>query len=269
MSSPDKGKFSTEIPDDVLQEALESVKRHAPSTAQDEVAPVELSKVDPDPTPAAEDVAEVSENTPDPAAGDDAAALKELEGLRAQLEFSQAKGRELMEKIRDTHEKMLRAVADLDNYKKRAQKEKEEIQKFGAERMLKDFLPVIDNLERALEHAGKNADFESLRQGVGMTRKMFDDALGKHGIKGFSAVGQPFDPRLHEAMQQVETSDVPANHVVSEMVRGYTLNERLVRPALVVVAKTPSRPASAPPAEGEAKTDGGEDGAPPGGSEAT
>ena len=264
MSSPDKGKFSTEIPEDVVQEALESVKRHSPSTAQDEVSPVDLGKVDPAPSPPSEEVAEVSAQAPDPAASDVAAAQQELEQLRAQLEFSQAKGREMMEKIRDTHEKMLRAVADLDNYKKRALKEKEEIQKFGSERMLKDFLPVIDNLDRALEHAGKNADFESLQKGVAMTRKMFDDALGKHGVKGFSAVGQPFDPRLHEAMLQVETAEVPAHHVVSELVRGYTLNERLVRPALVVVAKAPSQ---SQPASADEKAGGEAEGTSPGGSD--
>src|SRR4051794_24989063 len=78
---------------------------------------------------------------------------KELESLKAQLEFSMAKGRELMEKVKDSHEKMLRAVADLDNYKKRAAKEKDEVQRFGVERLLKDFLPVADNLDRALDHA--------------------------------------------------------------------------------------------------------------------
>ena len=138
------------------------------------------------------------------------AARKELESLRAQLEFSQAKGRETDGEVKDEHERMLRAAADLENYKKRAQKEKEEVQKFGIEKLLKDLLPVIDNLDRALEHAQQPPDFDSLEKGVAMTRKLFEDTLGQHGVKGFSAEGQPFDPRLHEAMQQVETADVPA-----------------------------------------------------------
>jgi molecular chaperone GrpE len=79
-----------------------------------------------------------------------------------------------------------------------------------------------------------------------MTRKSFEDSLGRHGVKSFSARGQPFDPRLHEAIQQVETADIPAGHVLQEVVRGFMLNERLVRPALVVVAKAPSAPAPAP-----------------------
>ncbi|MFY0581681.1 nucleotide exchange factor GrpE [Cystobacter fuscus] len=164
---------------------------------------------------------------------------RELEEARAQLEFSQTKSRETMERLKESHERALRATADLENYKKRAQKEKEELQKFGLERLLKDFLPVLDNLDRALEASQKSTDFEAFRTGVEMTRKLFDSAMGKQGVKGFSAVGQPFDPRLHEAMQQVESATVPPGHVVYEAVRGYTLNDRLMRPALVVVARAP------------------------------
>jgi len=118
-------------------------------------------------------------------------ARRELEEVRQQLEFSQSRSRETMERLKDSHERALRATADLENYKKRAQKEKEEVQKFGSERLLKDFLPVADNLDRALEAAQKSADFVSLRTGVEMTRKLFDSAFGKHGVKGFSAAGSP------------------------------------------------------------------------------
>ena len=185
-------------------------------------------------------------------------ARRELEESRQQLEFSQSRSRETMERLKDSHERALRATADLENYKKRAQKEKEEVQKFGSERLLKDFLPVVDNLDRALEAAQKSADFASLRTGVEMTRKLFDGAFGKHGVKGFSAAGQPFDPRLHEAMQQVESAAVPAGHVLYEAVRGYMLNERLMRPALVVVARAPAvQPPAAEPTSSET-TPGGE-----------
>jgi molecular chaperone GrpE len=158
--------------------------------------------------------------------------------------------RELEERLKESHERALRAAADLENFKKRAQKEKEEVQKFGAERLLKDLLPVLDNLDRALEAAQRSTDFESFRTGVEMTRKSFESALGKHGVKAFSAVGQPFDPRVHEAMQQVETTEVPEGHVAYEAVRGYTLNERLMRPALVVVARAPSAPIQEAPGGG-------------------
>lgn len=188
----------------------------------------------------------------------------EREESRAQLEFSQTKSRETMERLKESHERALRATADLENYKKRAQKEKDEVQKFGSERLLKDFLPVVDNLDRALEAAQKSTDFEILRTGVEMTRKLFDSAFGKHGVKGFSAAGQPFDPRLHEAMQQVESAAVPAGHVLYEAVRGYTLHERLMRPALVVVARAP---AVQPPAT-EATSSTTPEGGPTGGTTA-
>jgi molecular chaperone GrpE len=181
----------------------------------------------------------------------------ELEQARAQLEFSQTKSRETMERLKESHERALRATADLENYKKRAQKEKEEVQKFGSERLLKDFLPVVDNLDRALEAAQKSTDFDSLRTGVEMTRKLFDTAFGKHGVKSFSAAGQPFDPRLHEAMQQVESAAVPAGHVLYEAVRGYTLHERLMRPALVVVARAPAVQPPAPEATSSTTPEGG------------
>lgn len=215
-STPNKGKISTDIGEDVIQDALKSVEKKRPASAAD---------------------AEPSAEAASPEA---APANAEVEALKAQLELSQAKGREMMEKIKDSHEKMLRAMADLDNFKKRAQKEKEEIQKFGVEKLLKDMLPVADNLDRALEHAKTGADFESLKTGVQMTRKLLDDALGRNGVKAFSSSGKPFDPHLHEAMQQIETSDMPPNHVVSEVMRGYMLNDRLVRPAMVTVSKAPA-----------------------------
>jgi molecular chaperone GrpE len=231
---PEKGKFSTSIGQDVIEEALKAVKKRTDS-GPGENAPVDLSLEGEAPAEAAEP------QSPAPAPAVDP-VQKELEELKIQLEFSQSKGRELMEKIKETHEKMLRAVADLENYKKRAQKEKEEIQKFGVERLLKDLLAIPDNLDRALEHARTSTDFDSLKKGLQMTRKLFEDTLGKHGVKSFSAVGQPFDPRLHEAMQHVETAAVPAGHVAQEVMRGYTLHDRLVRPALVMVAKAAAAP---------------------------
>jgi molecular chaperone GrpE len=173
-------------------------------------------------------------------------ALEEIEMLKAQLELSTSKGQEMMQKLKDEHEKMMRASADLENFKKRAQKEKEEMQKFGNEKLLKDFLPVGDNFERALEAAKSSADFESLKKGVEMMRKLFEDTLGKHQVKSFSAKGEVFDPTKHEAMSSMETVEMPANHVAAEILRGYTLNDRLVRPALVVVSKLPT-PSETPP----------------------
>jgi molecular chaperone GrpE len=231
--SNEKGNFKADIGQDVIDEALRSVERRMDPGVTLELESSEAAP-EPPPTASPELQAELE------------AARKEIESLRAQLEFSQAKGREMMGRIKEDHDRALRAQADLENYRKRAQKEKEEVQKFGSERLLRDLLPVMDNLDRALEAAVRTPDLDSFQKGVAMTRKAFEDSLGRHGVKSFSAKGQPFDPRLHEAIQQVETADMPPGHVVQEVVRGFTLNERLVRPALVVVARAPSAPAPAP-----------------------
>ena len=166
--------------------------------------------------------------------------------LEAQLEESFKRGRETGERLKDTHERLLRSAAEFDNFKKRALKEKEDTQKFGSERLLKDFLPVMDNLERALDHAEQH-DLKQVIEGVRLVQKLFESTLARHGVTGFSAVGKPFDPGLHEALMQQE-SDLPPNTVVSEMARGYKLHDRLVRPAAVVVAKArgPARDGSGP-----------------------
>lgn len=232
--SNEKGSFKADIGQDVIDEALRSVERH--------MDPGVTLEVESPATPSASETQEA----PAAASAELEAARKEIEALRAQLEFSQSKSRELMERMKGEHDRALRAQADLENYRKRAQKEKEEVQKFGSERLLRDLLPVIDNLDRALEAAAKSPDIDSFQKGVAMTRKSFEDTLGRHGVKAFSAKGQPFDPRLHEAIQQVETADVPAGHVVHEVVRGFMLSERLVRPALVVVARAPAAPVEKP-----------------------
>lgn len=234
----DKGSFSTDIADDVLQEALKAVEKRT-GGGQEEAAPaVEIAV--------------------EPAAPAGDPRDTELADLKAQLEFSAAKGRELMAKLKDEHEKMLRAAADLENFKKRAQKEKEEVQRFGIEKLLKDFLPVFDNFDRALDAAKSQTDYESLKKGVEMIRKLFEDTLGKHGVKAFSAKGLPFDPNRHEAMTALETSELPANHVHSEILRGFTLNDRLVRPALVVVSRTPTAPATVDTTPPTGTPDGGQ-----------
>ena len=228
----------------MLDEALKSVEKHSGKKEGEPAAPPSAP-----PAAAPAEAAAAPAPAPEPAAP---SGKEQFESLKAELEFSMAKGRELMGKIKDEHEKMLRAVADLENYKKRAAKEKEEMQKFGNEKLLKDVLPVFDNFDRALDAAKSAADFESLRKGVEMTRKLFEDTLGKHGVRAFSAKGQVFDPNRHEAMTAAETTEMPPNHVFSEVLRGFTLNDRLVRPALVIVSRTPSAPATTvetPPSE--------------------
>lgn len=246
--SNEKGSIQTDIGQDVIDAAVRSVERRMDEDDEVTVIEVEARGASADDATEAPAAGE-GESTPPPAEAtpEEVAALRqEVESLKAQLEFSQAKARETLERLRETHERTkdaqertIRAAADLENYRKRAQKEKEEVQRFGSEKLLKDLLPVMDNLDRALDAASKSPDIDSFQKGVAMTRKSFEDALGRHGVKSFSAKGQPFDPRMHEAIQQVESAEVPAGHVLYEVVRGFFLNDRLVRPAMVVVARAP------------------------------
>jgi molecular chaperone GrpE len=172
-----------------------------------------------------------ADTPPEPASPD-----AEVASLRAQLELSTAMGRETLERLREEHDRHLRAAADLENYKKRAAREREEVQRFGIERVVKDLLPVVDDLDRALAAAAPD---DALADGVRLVRASLERALGKHGVVGFSAMGEPFDPALHEALLQVPTRERPPGTVVLEHARGFKLHERLVRPAMVGVAVEP------------------------------
>ncbi len=134
----------------------------------------------------------------------------------------------------------LRAQADLENYRKRAQREREDLARFANENLLREILPVADNLHRALEHARQEGGGNGgLLQGVELTLTQLAKTLEKFGVVAIAARGAAFDPAWHEAMGQVETAEHPPNTVVQELQPGYKLNERLLRPALVMVAKAP------------------------------
>jgi len=141
----------------------------------------------------------------------------------------------------------LRERAELENFRKRTQRDKEEFRIFTRKELLLQMLPVLDNLERAVEHAVPNSDPQSLRQGVEMTVAQFRKVIEDFGARPMVTVGVAFDPNLHQAMAQQETDEQPPGTVVNEYQKGYLLNDRLLRPALVVVAKAPD----GPPAETE------------------
>ncbi|WP_305044984.1 nucleotide exchange factor GrpE [Geoalkalibacter sp.] len=150
---------------------------------------------------------------------------------------------ECREEARRNHDLYLRAAADLDNFRKRAQREREDLAKFANERILREVLPVIDNLERALEHARQEAgDVRTLREGVEMTLGQFVKVLEKFGVTPVSSLGEVFDPARHEAMGQIESAEQPPNTVAQELQKGYLLHERLLRPALVMVTRAPAAP---------------------------
>lgn len=136
----------------------------------------------------------------------------------------------------------LRERAELENFRKRTQRDKEEFRIFTRKELLLEVLPVLDNLERALSHAGQDGEVQGLLEGVNMTVVQFRKVIEDFGARPINAVGVPFDSNLHQAMAQVETAEQPPGTVISEFQKGYLLHDRLLRPALVVVAKAPAAP---------------------------
>ncbi len=154
--------------------------------------------------------------------------IKELE---AKLE---AKEKEAGE----TYDRLLRASAEFDNYKKRSSREMEEFRKFANQSLIKEMLSVVDNLELAMNSTdGHKAIDKDLLQGLEMTHKEILRVFDKFNVKPIDAKGQPFDPTFHEAVMQEETDDSPKNTVINELQRGYMIHDRLLRPSMVVVAK--------------------------------
>ena len=172
--------------------------------------------------------ADVPERAPE--AGEDVAAR--LAALETELEKAR-------EEARQSHERWLRERADLENLKKRIARERAETMKFANESVLRDLLPIVDNLERAVAHAESGGDGQPLVEGVALVLKSLHDVLERHGVKRIEAKGTPFDPAQHEAMAHVESTEHEPNSVIEEHQPGYRLKERLLRPALVSVAKAP------------------------------
>jgi molecular chaperone GrpE len=135
--------------------------------------------------------------------------------------------------LADLRDRSIRTLADFENYRRRAEREREDLRRFAVGDALRDLLPVVDNLERALAAGGT---VEDLKLGVELTLRQFKDLLRQRGIAEVQSVGEPFDPAVHEAVAREEASDVTVPTVTTELQRGYTLHGRLLRPALVKVA---------------------------------
>lgn len=173
------------------------------------------------------------------------AAQPTVEDMITQLEQEKAKAEAA---AKENYDRLLRMAAEFENFKKRTKKELDEAGHKGREGVVKELLPVMDNLERALKHAPGD---DPLAQGVRMVEKQMLGALEKFGVTRFAALGQPFDPAMHDAIQQVETADVPPGSVAVEFASGYLANGRLLRPAMVGVAKAPSAGAQPAPTDGD------------------
>lgn len=177
-----------------------------------------------------------------PAQGAEQSPPEDLESLKAQLE---AKDKELAE-LKD---KYLRALADFENARKRIRQQSEESAKIQKESVLRDVLPIVDNLERALEASRSTTDAKVIIDGVEMVVRSLLDFLRVHGVTQVSTVGQSFDPNRHEAVEHVETENHAPNTIIAEHHRGYQIGDRTLRPARVSVAKGKSGEASAADSE--------------------
>jgi molecular chaperone GrpE len=262
----------SDIGDDVIAEALRSVEKYKrrkaeeghlldlEETIESVVVPEELgtegeapfevpiaeiarSLDTPEPPPPVPPV----RRAPEPALSDSARQLidrlktrtveltREVQTLEAQLQDKTAEAQK-------NHERMVWMQAELENAKKRHAREKGEIERYGAEKIVREVLPVLDNLDRALQHAQSSPDPQVLSEGVQMTLTQFHSCLRRLGVTRIElSPGHPFDPALHEAMMQ-EESELPPNSVVREMQAGYLLQDRLLRASLVTVARPASRP---------------------------
>lgn len=165
-----------------------------------------------------------------------------VEGAEERVRALEADLAAAREEARQNHEKWLRERADLENVKRRAARERDDLRKYATEQLLKDVLPVVDNLERAVQHAQGGGNGQPLVEGVALVLKTLHDLLQRHGLSRVPTKGEPFDPTHHEAMAQIETAEHAPNSVVEEHQAGYRLHDRLLRPALVTVARPPVGP---------------------------
>ena len=140
----------------------------------------------------------------------------------------------------ENNDRFLRAQAELENYKRRTQRELAEERRYAALPIVRDLLPVIDNFQRALDAARNSEQASDLVEGLDMVIRQLGETLSRHGMTPIAALGEPFDPNLHEAVQQMPSEDQPPMTVLQELERGYTLHDRVVRPSKVIVSTAPA-----------------------------
>ena len=174
-------------------------------------------------------VSEVEESSADAESGDSPEA-EALANLTAEYEAYKAESEK-------RHDQMLRTIAEFDNSRKRAEREKEESLKYALESFVKELIPTIDSIERAIQSTKESQDVDALAEGVEMIYKGLLSTLEKRGVTPIEAVNEPFDPMQHEAIMHVESEDVPENNVIEEWQKGYMLHNRVIRPSMVSVSK--------------------------------
>lgn len=210
---------------------------------------IEVKEEGKEPSETAEDAKEAAE---EPSIASD--QTREIEGLRTEIE-------KMSQQAKENYDKYVRLYAEFENYKKRMVKDQADFLKSANERLIKDILPIIDNLERAVEHAKEPSegtkeepqDIQGLLAGIELTIKQFKDLLGNIGVEEVKSVGEPFDPTRHEAVSHVETDKHDNNIIINEFQKGYLLNNRILRPAMVSVAKRLEKKEDVVPEQDEEK----------------
>ncbi len=164
-----------------------------------------------------------------------------VEEKKAEAEALQSRVTELEKEAQSNYDRFVRVTADFENFKKRTAREMSDLRKFANEKLLKEILSVVDNLQRAIESGAKtDSGKDKLLEGVEITLKDILRMLEKYGVKEFDSKGEVFNPAYHQAMMQEQTDQYPDNTILSELQKGYTIHDRLLRPAMVVVGRNPS-----------------------------
>ncbi len=167
---------------------------------------------------------------------------RDPEDFEATIALYEGKIAELESALAEARDKHLRLAADFDNFKKRTRQEQSQAMQHASAELIHRLLPVLDDLQSVLDHKPAGVD-ESWIKGLELSVRKLEEALGTHGLEPIDSVGAPFDPNLHEAVGHEESTEHPEDTVVSELRRGYRVRDRVVRPALVKVARRPSTPA--------------------------
>ena len=171
--------------------------------------------------------------------GEDAGA----HGKRATIKKLEEELKVREEEIKSLNDRLLRTLAEFENFKKRTTREKSELLHYATDEISKEMLRTVDNLENAIRHAREGSQAESIIEGIEMTLKQLLKSLERFGVSGFNSLGEKFDPNRHEAMLQVESADHEPNTIIDEAQKGYFLRERLLRPAQVTVSREPQEAA--------------------------
>jgi len=172
-------------------------------------------------------------------APDEAAAEALADEPAAEVEDAEARIAALEAEVKEAREDHLRAVADLQNFRRRAQQEKRDAIRYGKDAVLETVLPVLDNFQRAVAAARETSDCDALLAGVELIQKQLHEVLTQHGVSPIEALGQPFDPHLHDAAGRIETDEHPEGTVVEELLKGYMAGDTVLRHSRVMVAAPP------------------------------